>query len=142
MIGSSVRRRAHSSIQSKLECGLEERCRYVAADMFEEVPTDADIYSLKMILHDWNESECTRILQTIRRRAKPDGRIFIVEHIVPGPSESHFSKLFDIHMMCWGSGRERTEEEYVWLLEASGWRFVACHYPSHGKMGVVEGVAV
>jgi hypothetical protein len=45
-------------------------------------------------------------------------------------------------MMCWGSGRERTEEEYVWLLEASGWRFVACHYPSHGKMGIVEGVAV
>lgn len=122
--------------------GLEERCRYVAADMFKGVPGDADVYSLKMILHDWNDSECTQILQTIRRRAKPDGRIFIVEHIVPGPSESHFSKLFDIHMMCWGSGRERTEEEYVSLLEASGWRFVACHYPSHARMGVVEGVAV
>ena len=122
--------------------GLEERCRYVASDMFEEVPTEADVYSLKMILHDWNESECKRILQTIRRRAKPGGRIFIVEHIVPGPSESHFSKLFDIHMMCWGSGRERTEEEYVSLLEASDWRFVACHYPSHAKMGIVEGVAV
>ena len=102
MIGSSVRRRAHSSIQSKLECGLEERCRYVAADMFEEVPTEADVYSLKMILHDWNESECKRILQTIRRRAKPGGRIFNVEHIVPGPSESHFSKLFDIHMIVLG----------------------------------------
>jgi O-methyltransferase domain/Dimerisation domain len=121
--------------------GLEERCRYVAADMFEEVPCTADVYSLKMILHDWNESECTRILQTIRRRAKPDSRIFIIEHIVPGPSESHFSKLFDIHMMCWGSGRERTEEEYASLLEASGWRFVACHYPSHARIGVVEGVA-
>jgi O-methyltransferase domain len=122
--------------------GLEKRCRYVAADMFEEVPTRADVYSLKMILHDWNESECTRILQTVRRRAKRDGRIFIVEHIVPGPSESHFAKLFDIHMMCWGSGRERTEEEYASLLDASGWRFVTCHYPSHARMGVVEGVAV
>jgi hypothetical protein len=122
--------------------GLEERCRYVAADMFKDVPSEADVYSLKMVLHDWNESECTWILQTIRRRAKPDGRIFIVEHIVPGPSESHFSKLFDIHVMCWGSGRERTEEEYISLLEASGWRFVACHYPLHAKMGIVEGVAV
>jgi ubiquinone/menaquinone biosynthesis C-methylase UbiE len=121
--------------------GLEERCRYVAADMFKEVPSEADVYSLKMILHDWNDSECTQILQTIRRRAKPDGRIFIVEHIVPGPSESHFSKLFDIHMMCWGSGRERTEEEYASLLEASGWRFVVSHYPSHARMGVVEGAA-
>jgi ubiquinone/menaquinone biosynthesis C-methylase UbiE len=122
--------------------GLEERCHYLAADMFEEMPSEADVYSLKMVLHDWNESECTRILQMIRRRAKPDGRIFVVEHIVPGPFESHFSKLFDIHMMCWGSGRERTEEEYFSLLEASGWRFVACHYPSHASMGVVEGMAV
>jgi hypothetical protein len=66
---------------------------------------DADVYSLKMILQDWNDIECTQILQTIRRRVKLDGRIFIVEHIVPEPSESHFSKLFDIHMMCWGTAR-------------------------------------
>jgi len=46
------------------------------------------------------------------------------------------------HMMCWGSGRERTEGEYASLLEASGWRFVACHYPFHANMGAVEGVAV
>jgi hypothetical protein len=104
--------------------GLEERCRYVAGDMFKEVPGGADVYSLEMILHDWSDRECLQILRTIRR-AKPEGRIFIVEHIVPGPSESHFSKLFDIHMMCWGSGRERTEKEYASLLEASGWRFVA-----------------
>ena len=58
---------------------------------------------------------------------------------MPGPSESHFSKLFDIHMMCWGNGQERTEEEYASLLKASGWRFVACHYPWHANMGVVEG---
>ena len=43
--------------------GLEERCQYPAGDMFEEVPSDADVYSLKMILHDWNNSECTQILQ-------------------------------------------------------------------------------
>jgi hypothetical protein len=61
----------------------------MAADMFKEAPNEADIYSLKMILHDWNENECMRILQTIRRCAKPDGRTFIVEHVVPGPSESH-----------------------------------------------------
>jgi O-methyltransferase domain len=82
--------------------GLEERCRYVAADMFQHVPIYADVSSLKMILHDWNDAECLQILRTIRQRARPKGRIFIVEHIVPGPSQPHFSKLFDIHMMCWG----------------------------------------
>ena len=62
-------------------------------------------------------------------------RVFILEHIVPGPAESHFSKLFDIHMMCWGTGQERTEEGYASILEASGWRFVGCHYPSHASGG-------
>lgn len=119
--------------------GLEERCRYLSGDMFKQVPIKADVYSLKMILHDWNDHECARILQNIRRAAKPGGRVFIIEHIVPGPTQSHFSKLFDIHMMCWGSGRERTEEEYASLLKASGWHFVTCHYPLHGSMGVVEG---
>jgi hypothetical protein len=34
-------------------------------------------------------------------------------------------------MMCWGTGQERSEEGYASILEASGWRFVGCHYPSH-----------
>jgi Shikimate / quinate 5-dehydrogenase len=45
------------------------------------------------------------------------------------------------HMMCWGSGQERTEEEYASLLNASGWRLVTCHYPPHASMGVIEGIA-
>ena len=121
--------------------GLAERCRYLPGDMFKQVPIKADVYSLKMILHDWNDSECAQILQNIRRAAKPGGRVFIIEHVVPGPNQPHFSKLFDIHMMCWGSGRERTEEEYTSLLKASGWDFVTCHYPPHASMGVVEGIA-
>jgi SAM-dependent methyltransferase len=121
--------------------GLEERCRYLSGDMFKRVPVKADVYSLKMILHDWNDTECAQILQNIRRAAKPGGRVFIIEHIVPGPNQPHFSKLFDIHMMCWGSGQERTEEEYASLLNASGWRLVTCHYPPHASMGVIEGIA-
>ena len=39
--------------------GLQQRCQYVAGDMFEAVPK-ADAYSLKMILHDWNDAECIR----------------------------------------------------------------------------------
>jgi hypothetical protein len=30
------------------------------------------------------------------------------------------TKLFDIHMMCWGSGREITVKEYSSLLDQSG----------------------
>jgi hypothetical protein len=119
--------------------GLQQRCQYVAGDMFEAVPK-ADAYSLKMILHDWNDEECIEILSNIRKAAARSARVFIVEHIVSQPDVPHFSKLFDIHMMCWGTGRERTETEYVRLLERAGWKLSGSHYPANRQMGVITGV--
>jgi len=118
--------------------GLEDRCTHVAGDMFEAVPT-ADAYALKMILHDWNDAECIAILSNVRRSAPRNARVFIIEHVVPGPETPHMAKLFDLHMMCWGTGRERTEDEFAALLGAAGWRFVRSWYPSNRLMGVIEG---
>ncbi len=118
--------------------GLGDRCAYVGGDMFKQVP-DADAYLLKRILHDWNDQECVQILSNIRRAASGKGGVFIIEHIVPGPDTPHFAKLFDIHMMCWGTGRERMEGEYARLLEAAGWKCVGSWYPSNRLIGVIEG---
>lgn len=119
--------------------GVNERCSYMSGDMFSIVPS-ADAYIMKMILHDWNDDECVRILSNVYK-ASPDGaRLFIAEHLIPDPEEPHFSKLFDIHMMCVASGKERTIDEYLTLLERSGWRHNQTLYPSHqtGLIGVIE----
>jgi len=118
--------------------GLQARCRYVGGDMFKEIPR-ADAYGLKMILHDWNDEECIAILDNLRRGAAGPARVFIMEHIVPGPEVAHFAKLFDVHMMCWGTGQERTEAEYSELLLRSGWRKVASQRAPGSVMGVIEG---
>ena len=118
--------------------GVADRCRYVAGDMFKEVPA-ADTYLMKHILHDWNDEECVTIIRNCRRAARPGARIFIAEYVVTGPAVPHFGKLFDIHMMVALTGRERTEAEYAALLKDSGWRFVATRAPSVGPMRVVEG---
>jgi O-methyltransferase domain/Dimerisation domain len=118
--------------------GVEDRCTYVGGDMFSRVPP-ADAYSLKMILHDWSDQECIEILSNVRAAASSSGRVFIIEHIVPGANEPHFAKLFDIHMMCWGTGRERTEAEYAGLLEAAGWKYHKAWYPSDRVVGILEG---
>ena len=103
--------------------------------MFEAVPK-ADAYSLKMILHDWNDAECVKILSNIRKAAAGPARVFIVEHVVPEHNVPHFSKLFDIHMMCWGTGQERTEAQYIFLLERAGWVPAGSYYPANRQMGV------
>jgi hypothetical protein len=117
--------------------GLADRCRYISGDMFREVPV-ADAYSLKMILHDWDDEECVTILSSVKRSASKQARLFIIEHIVPGPARSHPSKLFDIHMMCWGTGQERTAAEYQQLLKRAGWRPTGTHYPANRAIGVIE----
>jgi hypothetical protein len=121
--------------------GVADRCTYVAGDMFKQVP-QADAYCLKMILHDWNDQACIEILSNLRGAASPGGRVFIIEHLVPGPAEPHFAKLLDIHMMCWGTGRERTEGEYIGLLEAGGWKFYRTWTPRNRTVGIVEGRAM
>jgi hypothetical protein len=107
--------------------------------MFREVPP-ADAYMIKRVIHDWNDAECRQILATMHRAAPPQGRVWIIEQVVPGPDTSHFSKLFDIHMLVMLTGRERTLEEYVGLLEGAGWTYRQKWYPASKLLGVVEGV--
>jgi O-methyltransferase domain/Dimerisation domain len=102
--------------------GVGDRCTYLPGDMFQEIPP-ADAYMVKRIMHDWNDTECRQILSTIHRAAPQHGRVLIMEHVVPGPETPHFSKLFDIQMLIMLTGRERTLEEYVGLLEEAGWMY-------------------
>ncbi len=140
--GSVLERPEVVADQSRLwagKLGLSDRCQYVPGNMFEAVPP-ADAYVLKLILHDWNDNECVQILRTLHRTAAQGGRVFIVEHLITEPAVPHFAKLFDIHMMCWGTGRERTSAEYAALLERAGWTYRQTWYPPTRTMGIVEGV--
>jgi hypothetical protein len=78
-------------------------------------------------------------LSKIRAAAAGPARVFIVEHVVPEPDVPHFSKLFDIHMMCWDTGQERTEAQYVRLLEKAGWKPGSSYYPASRQMGIIVG---
>jgi hypothetical protein len=117
--------------------GVEDRCTYAAGDMFEAVP-QADAYLLKVILHDWEDDECVDILSTVHDAAPPNGRLFVVEALVPGPNEPHFAKRLDMTMMVHVGGRERTLEEYGTLFERAGWTLVERWEPPEGPLSVLE----
>src|ERR1043166_484356 len=88
--------------------------------MVAEVPP-ADAYFMKSILHDWSDEECRQVRRGARKAVVGSGRLFVADFIVPGPDQPDFSKLFDIHMICWGTGRERTSAEYADLWASAGW---------------------
>jgi hypothetical protein len=120
--------------------GLSERCRYLAGDMFREAPP-ANAYILKSVLHDWRDDECVRILTNLRRAVVGAGRVFVVDFVVPGPEEPHFSKLFDIHMMLVLTGRERTATEFAELMAEVGWRYDAWHRVPNAFQSVITATA-
>ncbi|MBV9211219.1 MAG: methyltransferase [Acidobacteria bacterium] len=126
----------------KLEAeGLAERCQAVAGDFFESVPEGGDAYILKWIIHDWDEERATSILRNCHRAMKENGKLLLVEAVVPEGVEPHFSKFIDLNMLVMTGGRERTQEEYRKLFEASGFRLTkVVETPS--PMSVIEGERV
>ena len=102
------------------ERGLEDRCRAVACDFFQAVPSGSDACVLSHVLHDWSDDDCAAILTSCRRALEKGGRLLVVEMIVPPGNAFSVAKLLDMEMMVVTGGCERTEEEYRRLIEGAG----------------------
>ncbi len=99
----------------------ENRITLMAGDFFSGITLTADLFLMKNILHNWGDEACIKLLNNIGRSIRPNGRILIIEMIVPAGNASSLSKLLDIQMMAtMNEGRERTETEYRTLLKSSG----------------------
>jgi hypothetical protein len=97
-----------------------DRMQTVGGDFFAAVPTGADAYVLRWILHDWSDAKATEILGLLGRSLKPTARLILVEFVIPEGPGFDFSKWADLQMMILVGGRERSESEYRSLLRASG----------------------
>jgi len=97
----------------------QDRCRLVAGDMFDRVPPGAGGYVLKRVLHDWDDAACTRILHNCAAAMRGDGRVVVIEGVVPEGNEPHPQKEGDLVMMVLLRGRERTLAEFEELFRAA-----------------------
>ncbi|MGC5012626.1 methyltransferase [Streptosporangium sp. DT93] len=103
---------------------LEDRCSFAAGDFFASVPGGADAYLLSSVIHNWSDEDAVRILSNVREAVSDDGRVLLVEFVVPDDDRPHISKDIDMRMLAlFGEGMERSTSEYAALLEASGLRF-------------------
>ncbi|MBA3567179.1 MAG: methyltransferase [Actinobacteria bacterium] len=105
------------------DAGVLDRCDIVGGDFFTDSLPPADVYVLSQILHDWNDERASAILRNCRRTLADDGRLLLVEGIVPDGPEPDFGKLFDLHMLVLVGGKERTESEWRALLAQERFEF-------------------
>ncbi len=117
---------------------VTDRCDAIAGDFFAAVPDGGDGYLLKHILHDWDDDRCIAILKNCRRVMPSDGRLLVVEVIIPPSNEPDYGKYLDLNMLVLLTGRERTEAEYRKLFEATGFALSQVVATS-SEVSVIEG---
>ncbi|WP_099051001.1 methyltransferase [Mycobacterium asiaticum] len=102
------------------ELGVAQRVRLVKGSFFEVVPSQADAYVLKHIVHDWSDDAALQILRNVRRAAPIGAALLLVETVIPDDSSESTGKIADIEMLVFNGGRERTAKEYQQLLDQAG----------------------
>ena len=111
--------------QEKLEeAGVADRVVLHEGSFFEGVPSGADLYLLKSIIHDWDDERSLAILQTCRRAMNAEAKLVLVERKLPGrvenPDQDLPALMSDLNMMVVLGGKERTTSEYRDLLAKAG----------------------
>jgi SAM-dependent methyltransferase len=116
------------------------RCSYIAGDFFDSVPGGADAYLLCGVIHDWDDDQAAAILRNCRGAMGENGRLLLVDMVVPENGASCFSKLLDLNMLVMNGGRERTKAEFSALLDAADYRLTRI-IPTMAPQSMIEAMA-
>jgi hypothetical protein len=119
--------------------GVADRVTIEGGSFFETVPAGGDCYVLSHVIHDWTEDQCLTILGHCRKAITPNGKLLIVEMVLPPGDTPHPGKVLDMTMLVFPGGQERTETEYATLLSKAGFRMTRV-VPTASAVSVVEAV--
>lgn len=103
------------------ERGVADRIERRAGDLFGQLDARADVYTMKWILHDWDDDTCRDILARIRATMPSGSRLVTIDmHHEPGQLNT-VSAMIDVLMLvsCQG-GRERSPQQVHALMSAAG----------------------
>ena len=132
-----ISRTVEGARREATKLGLSERFTVDAGDFFETVP-DADLYLLKMILHDWDE-QSIRILRNCRASVRAGGSALIAEMVIDELDGSNKATRADMNMLSVTErGMEQRDlEEY----DAATFHIEPAQLAAHTARAVSHGVA-
>jgi hypothetical protein len=117
--------------------GVSDRCQTVGGSFFDTVPAGGDIYILKSIIHDWDDEAATLILKNCRKVVPPQGKLLLMDIVLPAGNPQCFGMLFDLEMLVTNAGCERTRAEFDKLLRNTGFRLTRV-IPTALPLSIVE----
>lgn len=121
------------------------RVRFMEHDFFQPEPVvDADVYLLRMIIHDWPDSEAIKILGHLKKAMqKPGARIVIMDTVLPQPStipllQERQLRVRDLTMMQVFNAKERELEDWKALVHQAGLEILHVEQPPGSVMGILQ----
>jgi precorrin-6B methylase 2 len=108
---------------------MRGRIETIAGDFFAGVPTGANAYVLKHVVHNWGDDQAIELLARCAEGLAPGGHVLIVESILLPGNRRDGTPLLDLEMLvlC-GSGRERSKPEFRTLLRRAGLKLVSTRH--------------
>ncbi|QHO10189.1 isoflavone 7-O-methyltransferase isoform X1 [Arachis hypogaea] len=117
---------------------------FVGGDMFESIPK-ADAILLKLVLHNWSDDNCIKILKNCKDAVKVSskdkkGKIIILETVIneeqDEPEITRLKFLMSINMQII-HGKERTKEEWKNIFYEAG-LYNYKIFPFTGYLSLIE----
>ncbi|TRW84853.1 hydroxyneurosporene methyltransferase [Mycolicibacterium sp. 018/SC-01/001] len=121
--------------------GVSARATVEGGSFLESVPTGADLYVMKNVIHDWDDEHAVTILRNIRTGIDADGTLVLLEMVLPDRATSFIGHMLDLEMLLMLHGRERTRGEHADLLRRAGFRLTRV-IPTVSPLSVLEAVPV
>jgi hypothetical protein len=101
--------------------GLDGRVDLVPGDLLGVVDATADVYLLKWILHDWDDTTCVRMIRSVAATMPPGARLVVIEGDQPRDVVDPRFSMIDLQMLVVTSGgRERSADQLERLLAEAG----------------------
>jgi hypothetical protein len=100
----------------------------------------AQFYFFKQVIHNWSDIEALQILKNTADAMDDTSICLINDHVLPEEKVSLRISYWDMGMLVLMSGIERTESQWVKLVEAAGLRIVRIWYETNVTGEVTEAV--
>ena len=103
-----------------IESDLCEGIRLIEGNFFTDSFPKTDSAILSRVLHDWPDDKCNNLLNSINRSLSLNGRIIILETIMPDEVTRDVGVRLNFNLLVSVGGRERKRNEFEKLLHESG----------------------
>ena len=123
--------------------GLGARCQLLAADLCKRVPAGADVYMLKHVLHGYEDGAAIEILEHCRSALPPDGRVLVIEFVLPevvnrADTDLEQRLMSDLNMLAVTGGKERSAAEWKTLLSGAGFECLSIVPVTGDLVSIIE----